>query len=58
LRNWVKRAAADAAERPGGLSSDEREELQRLRRESQTLRMELEILKKAAAFFTKETAER
>jgi transposase len=58
LRNWVKQAAADAGERPGGLSSDEREELQRLRRENQTLRMEREILKKAAAFFAKETDER
>ena len=58
LRNWVKQAAADAGERPGGLSGDEREELQRLRRESQTLRMEREILKKAAAFFAKETDER
>ena len=43
---------------PVGLSSDEREELQRLRRENQTLRMEGEILKKAAAFFAKETDER
>jgi transposase len=43
---------------PVGLSSDEREELQRLRRENQTLRMEREILKKAAAFFAKETDER
>ena len=58
LRNWVKQAAADAGERSGGLSSDEREELQRLRRENQTLRMEREILKKAAAFFAKETDER
>jgi transposase len=58
LRNWVKQAAADAGERPCGLSSDEREELQRLRRENQTLRMEREILKKAAAFFAKETDER
>jgi transposase len=58
LRNWVKQAAADAGERPGGLSSDEREELQRLRRENQTLRMEREILKKAAAFFARETDER
>ena len=58
LRNWVKQAAAEAGERPGGLSSDEREELQRLRRENQTLRMEREILKKAAAFFAKETDER
>jgi transposase len=46
LRNWVKRADAAAGGRPGGLSSDEREELQRLRRENQTLRMEREILKK------------
>jgi transposase len=58
LRNWIKQATADAGERPGGLSSDEREELARLRRENQTLRMEREILKKAAAFFAKETDER
>lgn len=58
LRNWVKQAAADAGERPGGLSSDEREELARLRRENQTLRMEREILKKAAAFFAGESDER
>jgi transposase len=58
LRNWVKQAAGDAGERPGGLSSDEREELARLRRENQTLRMEREILKKAAAFFVRETDER
>ena len=36
---------------------DEREELARLRRENQTLRMEREILKKAAAFFARETGE-
>ncbi len=58
LRNWVKQADADAGRRSGGLSSDEREELQRLRRENQTLRMEREILKKAAAFFAKETDAR
>jgi transposase-like protein len=55
LRDWVKQADAAAGGRPGGLSSDEREELQRLRRENRTLRMEREILKKAAAFFAKET---
>jgi transposase len=55
LRNWVKQADADAGRRPGGLSSDEREGLQRLRRENRTLRMEREILKKAAAFFAKES---
>jgi transposase len=58
LRNWIKQAERDEGKRPDGLSSDEREELQRLRRENQTLRMEREILKKAAAFFAKETDER
>ena len=58
LRNWIKQAERDDGKRPDGLSSDEREELQRLRRENQTLRMEREILKKAAAFFAKETDER
>jgi transposase len=57
LRNWVKQAERDAGERPDGLSTDEREELARLRRENQTLRMEREILKKAAAFFARETGE-
>ena len=51
LRNWVKQAERDEGKRPDGLSTDEREELHRLRRENQTLRMEREILKKAAAFF-------
>ena len=50
LRNWVKQAERDEGKRPDGLSTDEREELARLRRENQTLRMEREILKKAAAF--------
>ena len=57
LRNWVKQAERDAGRRPDGLSTDEREELARLRRENQTLRMEREILKKAAAFFARETGE-
>ena len=57
LRNWVKQAERDEGKRPGGLSGNEREELHRLRRENQTLRMEREIVKKAAAFFARETGE-
>ena len=57
LRNWIKQAERDEGKRPDGLSTDEREELHRLRRENQTLRMEREILKKAAAIFARETGE-
>jgi transposase len=57
LRSWVKQAERDEGKRPDGLSTDEREELARLRRENQTLRMEREILKKGAAFFARETGE-
>ena len=56
LREWVKRAAVDAGDGPAGeLTTAEREELARLRRENRRLLMEREILKKAAAFFAKET---
>ena len=56
LRDWVRRAAIDAGEGPAGeLTTSEREELQRLRRENKRLQMEREILKKAAAFFAKES---
>ena len=55
LRKWIRRAQADGSDRPDSLGVDEREELARLRRENQTLRMEREILAKAAAFFAKET---
>jgi transposase len=56
LRNWVKRAAIDAGHgSPDELTTDERAELVRLRRENRVLQQEKEILKKAAAWFAKET---
>jgi transposase-like protein len=55
LREWVKRTDIDAGKGPpGALTTAEREELMRLRRENKRLQMEREILKKAAAFFAKE----
>ena len=57
LRGWVKRADVDAGRgEPGELTTAEREELRRLRREDQVLRQEREIVKEAAAFFAKETS--
>jgi transposase-like protein len=55
LREWVKRADEEAAPVPGALSAVEREELLRLRKQVKRLEMEREILKKAAAFFAKES---
>ncbi len=56
LRRWVLHAKTDAGAGPAGaLTTDERAELRRLRQEVKTLQMEREILKKAAAFFAKET---
>jgi transposase len=55
LRNWLKQEKAERGERAGGLSTDEREELQQLRDENAKLRMEREILSKAAVFFAKES---
>jgi transposase len=55
IRNWVVRADRDAGRRQDGLTTDERGELQRLRRENARLLEEQEILKKAAAWFARET---
>jgi transposase len=51
---WVKQAARDAGKGDGGLTSAEREELSRLRRENKRLKEEREILSKAAAWFARE----
>jgi transposase len=55
IRNWVRQADLDDGKRTDGLTSAEREEVVRLRRENRTLREEREILKKAAAWFAQET---
>lgn len=57
LRLWVKQAEIDGGQREG-LTTDEKAELTRLRREVATLKEEREILKKAAAFFVRESATR
>lgn len=58
LHNWVKQEQLDRHERDDGLTSDEREELRRLRRENARLKQEREILKRAAVFFAAETETR
>jgi transposase len=55
IRNWVSRADRDEGRRADGLTTAEREELRRLRREIRQLKIEREILAKAAAWFARET---
>ena len=55
LRSWVKQADVDEGRgAEGALTSEEREELRRLRRENRTLQLERDFAKKAAAFFAKD----
>jgi transposase len=54
VRKWVNQAEIDAGKRDG-LSSDEREELARLRRDNRRLQGDVDLLKRATAFFAKET---
>ena len=58
LRTWVKQEALDRRERDDGLTSAEREELRRLRRENARLKQERDLLKRAAAFFAADSDRR
>ena len=58
LRNWRRQEQVDRRERDDGLTTDERGELRRLRRENARLRQERDLLKRAAAFFARETETR
>jgi transposase len=57
IRNWVRQAQRDEGKRSDGLTSAEKEELGKLRREVRTLREERAILAKAAAWFARETGK-
>jgi transposase len=55
IRNWLRQGDLDAGRRSDGLTSEERSELSKLRRENKRLTIENEILSKAAAWFARET---
>ena len=55
IRTWMKQAARDAGERTDGLTTPERDEITRLRRELRQVKLEREILSKATAWFARET---
>jgi len=56
IRNWIRQADRDAGTRADGVSTSEREELTRLRQENRRLKLERDILAKAAAWFAQEGA--
>lgn len=59
LRNWVRQAEIDAGQGPkDALTTEEKQEIQRLKRENKRLRMERDFLKKAAAFFAREESSK
>ena len=55
IRNWMKQADLDEGRRSDGLTTAEREELRRLKRENRQLKLERDILKKATAWFARES---